>query len=322
MSERKLGSSNLSVSAIGLGCWQFSGGSGLGGNFWRTIPGDLVRAIVKESLRGGVTWFDTAEAYGWGESERALAASLTSLGVQSRDVVVATKWWPVLRPAAKMVSGIEERLRVLRPYPIDLYQVHQPFGRSSVEREMDAMARLVDAGKIRFVGVSNFSARQMRRADAELRRHGLRLISNQVRFSLLHRAIETNGILDTAKELGVTIIGYSPLAQGVLTGTYHDHVKRARPTGYRRYLPDFSRRVLERTAPLVAALREIAASHGATPSQVALQWVVSFHGDLVVAIPGASSPSQAADDAAAQALRLSQEELHRLNEVSLQCINR
>lgn len=287
------------------------------GNYWPALPDDVVREIVKNSLAGGINWFDTAEAYGGGESEKVLARALASLGKTSDDVIVATKWWPAFRTAGSIRGTIDERLSRLGGLRIDLHQVHQPFSFSSVEKEMDAMVQLVQERKIRTVGVSNFNAGQMRRADAELRRYGLRLVSNQVRYSLLHRNIESNGVLGTAKELGISIIASSPLAQGVLSGKYDDGRDGAvHPTGYRRYLPDFSRHMLERTRPLISVLKKVAKAHGATPSQVALRWLIAFHGECVVAIPGSTSPAQASEDAAAMNLVLSEDEVHEIDEAS------
>jgi aryl-alcohol dehydrogenase-like predicted oxidoreductase len=257
-----------------------------------------------------VNWFDTAEAYGWGTSEQTLASALSSLGKRRGDVVIASKWWPAFRTAGSILRTIDVRLRRLGGFPIDLYQVHQPFGFSSVEKEMDAMTRLAERGNIKYIGVSNFNSRRMRRADVRLRRHGLRLISNQVSYSLLNREIESNGVLETAKELGVSIIAYSPLAQGLLTGKFHSRANiPGRMLGVRRYLRSFSRAGLERTRPLVKLLTDIGASHGVSPAQVALQWLVSFNGDVVVAIPGATSPLQAQENAAAMNFTLTPGEL-------------
>jgi aryl-alcohol dehydrogenase-like predicted oxidoreductase len=323
MELRALGVSELMVSPLGLGCWQFSGGAGLVGNYWPRLNEDAVREIVKCSLDGGINWFDTAEAYGWGESERVLAAALVSLGQGNSDVIIATKWWPAFRTAGSIIGTIDERLARLGGFPISLHQVHQPFGFSSVEKEMDAMARLVERKKVRYVGVSNFSAEQMRRADGRLRQLGLRLVSNQVRYSLLHRKIEANGVLESAKELGISIIASSPLAQGVLSAKYHDMKEGIRhPSGYRRYLPDFSHLMLERTRPLISELKNVAERHGATPSQVALQWLISFHGESVVAIPGSTSPAQAKEDAASMNLLFSQDEMLEIDEASKRSLRR
>ena len=181
----------------------------------------FARSFKQVWLAGSIG--DTAEVYGWGASETALTSALASLG---KDALIATKWWPAFRTAGSIPRVIEEQLQRLKH--IDLYQVHQPFGFSSVEKEMDAMASLVAKKKVRYIGVSNFNARKMRRADVQLRKHDLRLISNQVLYNLLDRNIESNGVLDTAKELGVSIIAYSPLKQGILTGRFHDDPEASR----------------------------------------------------------------------------------------------
>jgi aryl-alcohol dehydrogenase-like predicted oxidoreductase len=138
-----------------------------------------------------------------------------------------------------------------------------------------------------------------------------------VRYSLLDRGIERNGVLDTAKELGITIIAYSPLAQGILSGKYHaepDSIKQR--AGPRKHMSRFKRKGLEQSAPLVEELKRIASAHDATPSQVALHWLLRFHGSTVVAIPGAYTAEQARENAGAMKLELSQEELHRIHEIS------
>jgi aryl-alcohol dehydrogenase-like predicted oxidoreductase len=157
----------------------------------------------------------------------------------------------------------------------------------------------------------------MRVAHAALAARGLPLASNQVRYNLLDRRIETNGVLAAATELGVTIIAYSPLAQGILSGKYHREpgLIRARP-GPRKLLPSFRRRGLERSRPLVDALGEIAAARGATASQVALSWLLRTHGETVVVIPGATSVAQAADNVGALALRLADADWRRLDQLS------
>jgi aryl-alcohol dehydrogenase-like predicted oxidoreductase len=314
---RPLGRSSIGISAIGLGCWQFSEGAGLGGGYWPTLSAETERAIVAASLEGGVTWFDTAEMYGGGRSEAALARALLANGKHPGDVAVATKWWPAFRTARSIRTTIRARQDRLAPFGIDLHQVHQPFAFASVGAQMRAMADLVDAGAVRTVGVSNFSARQMRAAHRALAERGIPLVANQIRYSLLYRRPETNGVLAAAKELGVTVIAYSPLAQGVLSGKFHEEPGLIRSrTGPRKWLPDFRRAGLERSRPVVDALRAIAAAHGATPSQVALSWLLDFQGEIVVAIPGATSATQARENAGAMHLQLAAAEIARLDEVS------
>jgi aryl-alcohol dehydrogenase-like predicted oxidoreductase len=317
MSARRLGSSDLMVSSIGLGCWQFSQGHGLGGKFWGVLTDEEIQAIVRTALEAGINWFDTAEAYGWGASEKALARTLKTVGKAPGEVVIATKWHPLFRTARSIPKTIGARLESLGGFPIDLYQVHSPMSLSSIAAQMAAMARLVRDGKIGHVGVSNFSARQMKKAHAELVRQGLRLASNQVRYNLLDRRIETDGVLETAREIGATIIAYSPLAQGILSGKFHaDPALVRKSPGFRKHLGAFKSRRLERSRPLIEALMEIAAKHGATAAQVALNWVVTVHGDSIVAIPGASRPAQAAENPGAMKFALGRDDIDLLDRVS------
>jgi aryl-alcohol dehydrogenase-like predicted oxidoreductase len=159
----------------------------------------------------------------------------------------------------------------------------------------------------------------MRRAHAALAARGIPLASNQVRYSLLDRRIESDSTLAAAKELGVTIIAYSPLAQGLLTGRYHEDPRyvRTRP-GPRKWMRPFSAKGLERSKPLIEDLRKIAAAHGVTAGQVALAWLCQFHGDTVVVIPGASRATQAEENAGALELTLSRGELDRIDRLSRQ----
>jgi len=311
---RTLGKTDILVSPIGLGVMEFAGGGGLLGFAFPTISQEVKNATVQAALDGGINWFDTAELYGLGVSEASLTAALKAAGNSNGDVVVATKWWPLFRTARNIPRTIGDRLRFLDGYNIGLYMVHQPISLSTPEAEMDAMAELVEAGKIRSVGVSNYSPNRMRRAHQQLARRGLPLAANQVLFSLLARGIERDGTLETAKELGVTIIAYTPLASGLLSGKYHKNPEllKSKPIYWRSRL----QRNLEKTRPLVRALEEIGMKYNATPAQVALNWVIHFHGELVVTIPGATNPRQAAEAAAAMRFTLSPDELAYLDELS------
>jgi aryl-alcohol dehydrogenase-like predicted oxidoreductase len=179
---------------------------------------------------------------------------------------------------------------------------------------MNAMADLVEAGKIRSVGVSNFGPERMRRAHAALQKRGLPLAANQVQYSLIHRQIETDGTLQTARELGVTITAYTPLGSGLLSGKYHKHPELLKNKSliWRGRM----QRRLEASRPLVMALEEIAPKYQATAAQVALNWLIYFNGEIVVTIPGATKVQQAAESAAAMKFRLSDAELARLDELS------
>jgi aryl-alcohol dehydrogenase-like predicted oxidoreductase len=322
MDPRPLGRTGLDISPIGLGCWQFSEGKGMAGQIWPALDGETMDAVVAAAVQRGISWYDTAQAYGDGASERALAKALKHAGVEPGEVAVATKWLPILKPASDIRRNITTRTECLAPYPVDLYQVHIPWSISSIAAQMREMAALVRAGRVRAVGVSNFSARQMAKAGAALQAEGVPLASNQVRINLLDRRIETNGVLELARRHRVTLIAYSPLAQGVLTGRFHEDPSRVRTLlrGRRSRLSPTSRFMtpegLERSAPLVAELRAVGESHGVSPAQVALAWLVTYYGEAVVAIPGASRPEQAAEAAAAMQLRLTAAEIDRIERLS------
>ena len=293
---------------------EFSRGGGYFGFAFPKLSVEEKNATVRAALDGGVNWFDTAELYGNGVSEASLARALKAAGKSDQDVVIATKWWPLLRTAGNIPHTIQDRLRFLDGFSISLYMVHQPYSFSSPEAEMDAMADLVEAGKIRSVGVSNFNAQRMRRAHQQLKKRGLPLAANQVLFSLLDRSIETNGILDTAKELGVTIIAYTPLASGLLTGKYHKNPELLQKKSF--YWRGMLKRGIEKSRSLVQAMEEIGVKYNATPAQVALSWVIHFHGESIVTIPGVTSVHQAEESAGALNFKLDEDELTRLDELS------
>ena len=315
LSMRTLGKTNIQVTPIGLGMMEFAGGGGLMGSAFPIISQEEKNATVKAGLDGGVNWFDTAELYGAGVSEASLAKALKTAGVKDQDVVVATKWWPMFRTARNIPRTIQDRIRFLDGYTIGLYMVHQPFGFSSPEAEMEAMADLVQSGKIRSVGVSNFNPDQMRRAHKTLQKRGLPLAVNQVQYSLLDRSIEKNGILDTAKELGITIIAYTPLASGLLTGKYHKNPELFQKKSW--FWRARLQRSVDKSRSLVLALEEIGPKYKATAAQAALNWVINSHGETVVTIPGVTRVQQAQDNAAAMKFKLSNDEMVRLNELSM-----
>ena len=311
---RHLGKTDILVTPIGLGVMEMAGGGGLIGRMFPVISQEDKNAIIKAALDGGINWFDTAEMYGAGVSERSLATGLKAAGKTDKDVIVATKWQPIFRTARNIPISIEDRLRFLDGFSIANYMVHQPYSFSSPEAEMNAMADLVEAGKIRSVGVSNFNPARMRRAHAALAKRGLPLAVNQVQYSLLRRDIETNGVLETARELGVTITAYTPLARGLLSGKYHKNPELLRRmSGVRKAM---MRRNLERSRPLINAMDELAAKYGITIAQVALNWVINFNGETVVTIPGATKVRQAEESAGAMKFKLSKDEMARLDEVS------
>ena len=155
MRKVRLGRTEIEITPIGLGCWQFSRAHGYVGRYWENLPAERIREIVAVSMAGGINWFDTAEVYGWGRSESALAEALRRNGVEPGEVVVATKWFPFPRTARSIGRTIDDRLKALGGFPIDLHQIHAPASFSGVRGEMKVMARLVREGRIGAVGVSN-----------------------------------------------------------------------------------------------------------------------------------------------------------------------
>jgi len=312
--KRSLGRTGIEVTPIGLGVMQFSGSQGVFGMMFPELSQEQKNAIIKAALDGGINWLDTAEMYGGGRSERGLANALKAAAKQDDEVVVATKWFPIFRTARNIPRTIYDRIHYLDGFTIDLYMVHQPWGFSSQEAEMEAMADLVEEGLIRSIGVSNFNVEQMQRAHAALEKRGLPLAANQVQYSLLNRKIEANGVLEAAKELGVTIVAWSPLARCMLSGKYHKQPQLIEDAPFIR--KKMLQRNLERARHLVKALEETTDRYDATPAQVALNWLINFHGETVVAIPGATKVEQAEQNAGAMKFKLSDEELAQLDELS------
>ena len=313
MNTFRLGRSDVTVSPIGLGCWQFSQGRGLVGGYWNALEHDRVVEILRTSLENGVNWFDTAEIYGRGASERALAAALDETEAARDSYAIADKWWPAFRFAGSIHRSFPHREQALGGRKIDLHQIHQPFSFSSVKRQAAEMGRLVTEGRVRAVGVSNFTAEKMRAAHAVLQQQGVPLASNQVKYSLIDREIERNGVLDAARELGISIMAYSPLAQGILTGKYHSEEDISTTAGPRKYMKRFKAKGLEATRPLVNELERIGSRHSVGASQIALAWVIRRHGEHIVTIPGASSARQARANAGAMRVDLSETEIRSLD---------
>ena len=302
----------IRVAPLGVGAWAWGTKLlwGYGGSYGREDAEGALRA----SLRSGVELVDTAEIYGNGASERIIGEILRSSDLE-RKPVIATKFAPLpyrLDPRS-LLRALDGSLRRLGLESVDLYQVHFPSPLLKIEGLMDALAEAVREGKTKAVGVSNYGASQMRRAHERLAAHGVSLASNQVRYSLLDRSPETGGVLDACRELGVTLIAYSPLAQGLLTGKYRPGV---RPAGLaRRFDRRFGAQGLKEVEPVVSTLERIARARGKTPSQVALNWLITQQN--VLAIPGAKNEAQALQNAGALGWSLSPEEVGELDQITL-----
>jgi aryl-alcohol dehydrogenase-like predicted oxidoreductase len=314
MVKRTLGKTEIEVSPIGIGVMLWLGGKK---GIWRRAPyisSKDKQIMIKDAFEGGINFFDTAEAYGFGRSEVSLVKALKANNIEDKEVIIGTKWMPMFRWARNMRRSINKRIEYLKDYTIDLYMIHLPFSFSTIKTQMNEMVRLVKNDKIRSVGVSNFSAKQMRKAHEVLEKHDIPLAVNQVHYSLIRRNIESNGILETAKELGVTIVAYTPLGQGLLTGKYHSDPSLIdnKFSFFRRSI----KRNLEKSRPLIETVSEIGKTHNATPGQVALNWLVSFSGETVITIPGATKINHVKESAGAMTFELSKSELEEISEAS------
>jgi len=304
----ELGRSGLIVPLLGIGAMTWGDPAAIS----RMSPARLAyglrgtrddqREAMETSISLGAGLVDTAAMYGHGESERRVGEL-----AQGRPVLIATKF-PLgfTSGAGRLPRDLEGSLARLRRTTIDLYQVHYPAWRS-IPRMMKLMAAAVKAGKVRAVGVSNFSAAQMRLAHASLGEHGVALASNQVQYSLLCRQPESDGVLDVCRELGVTLIAYMPLASGALTGKYS---LSNRPEGFRRRTSYFREDGLRALQPVLGLVKDIADRHGRTTGQVALRWLIQ-RGALP--IPGARDREQAAHNAGALAFALESGEMEALD---------
>jgi len=314
MDERQtLGRSPLTVPRLGVGVMTWGQAAGLARlHPAKTMYGGPESAAEEAdafaaSMAAGVTLFDTAEMYAGGASERRLGEL-----ADGTEALIATKFPPGIRAkAADLSRALDDSLGRLRRTSVDLYQHHFPSRRIDIPRLMQLMAYEVKTGRVRAVGVSNYSEQQMRTAYAALADHGVPLASNQVEYSLVHRQPETNGVLDACRELGVTLIAYQPLASGALTGKY----VRARPRGLRRFLPAFRRGSREPLAAVIELLREIGARHDASPAQVALRWLVE--NEQVLPIPGAKNAGQAKANAGVLSFALDTAEVQALDNATM-----
>jgi aryl-alcohol dehydrogenase-like predicted oxidoreductase len=233
-----------------------------------------------------------------------------------QPVQIATKYFPLpwRLGASAVTDALTASLKRLQVPSVALYQVHWPFSFFMEQATlMNALAAQVHQGRIKAVGVSNYSADQMRQAHRLLAEQGVPLAVNQVQYSLLARQIERNGVLETARELDVAILAYSPLAQGLLTGKYSPD-GYVQPEGARRLDRRFSRSGLEKLAPVIQTLQEIGNLHDRTPAQVALNWLIA-QGN-VMPIPGAKNAKQAEQNAGALGWSISDAERDRLDQVT------
>lgn len=302
MEYAMLGTSDLKVPKIGLGTWQYgTEGWGFGADFTE----QEALATVDRALEVGINLLDTAEVYGDGRSEEIVGKAIEG---RRNEVILATKVLPRHLRKRDLIRACDESLRRLKTDRIDLYQIHAAEPYVPLGESMAALAKLIDGGKVRYIGVSNFSVPLLRAAEEVF---SGRIVSNQVRYNLLQRDIEAE-ILPYCREQGITVIAYSPLAQGLLSGKYDRAHLPSDKIRERNLL--FREENLVQAFPVIDLLRKIGSVHGATPAQVALRWVTSQDG--VIAIPGAKRPQQVQENAGALDWSLSADELAKLDAAS------
>ncbi len=307
MEYRQLGKTDLKVSTVTFGCWA------MGGHMWGEVDDTDSIAAVRRALDLGVNFFDTADIYGFGHSEEVLAKAL---GSRRAEVFIATKgttrwdqdhkiWQDSSRDY--LLSACEASLRRLKTDHIDLYQLHWPDPNTPIEESMGALRELIDAGKIRYAGVSNYNVEQM----TECLKH-LDIVSLQPPYSLVNRNVEEE-ILPFCQEHGLGVMAYSPMHRGLLTGKF-DETSTFADNDLRSRDGNFKGEQFKRNLARVAKLKEMAAEYGKTVGQLAIAWVLA-HPALTVALCGAKKPSQIEENVGASGWRLSPEERARVEEI-------
>src|ERR1700678_3684802 len=320
MKYNTLGHTGLLVSELCLGTMTFATGEGI----WKPIAGveqSLVDELVRLSLNAGINFVDTADVYTNGESEKVLAQAIANLGIARKDIVIATKAYGRTGPGRNdvgasrghIMDAVEASLRRLQTDYIDLYQIHGNDAVTPIEETLRALDTLVNSGKVRYIGVSNWHAWKIAKALGISEFKNLaRFDSLQAYYSIAGRDLERELVpLLEAEKTGLLV--WSPLAGGLLSGKFSR--ENQKPQGTRRAEFDFPIVDKERTWKIMDAMTPIAKAHGCSPARVALAWVLSkpFVTSVII---GAKRLEQLNDNIAAVDLKLSEDEIKKLDEVS------
>lgn len=301
-----LGKTGLKVSRVGLGAWQFS-------QAWGVTRYEEAREIIRAALESGVNLIDTAIIYGRGMSEEFVGRALRDLGVKSDEVVVASKIPGEMLNYDDVFKAVRRSLERLGRDRIELMQVHWPpcWTNTPTCEYMRALERLVKLGYIEAIGLSDFPVELVEAARACLASEDVQVI--QVRFNLVELEAEKEHV-PYAEANGMSLLAWSPLAKGAVLGKYSledigklSDVRAGEPL----FHPDNYRQILK----VAEAVKEVASKLGKTPAQVALNWLLSYS-DVVIPIPGAKNPKQAAENAGAMGWRMPEADWHRLYELA------
>ncbi|POX38989.1 aldo/keto reductase [Streptomyces sp. Ru73] len=313
----ELGAGGPRVGVQGLGCMGMS---------WAYGPGsdpEQARATLERALELGITLYDTADVYGDGDNEKLIAPFIRA---HRDEVVLATKFAIVRDPSDPYRRGIrndrpylrqsvEASLARLGVDTIDLYYMHRRDPGVPIEETVGAMAELVAEGKVKHLGLSEVTGDELRAAHAV---HPIAAVQSE--WSLFSRDVEKSAV-PAAAELGVAFVPYSPLGRGFLTGSFTSADKELTEDDFRRTQPRFTGDNAAANAELLRPVREIAQARGVTPGQVALAWVqqqTEIHGLPVIPIPGTRRPERVTENAAATTLRLTADDLSRLDPIAAQ----
>lgn len=312
MQTRQLGKTDMRLTTVGLGTWAMGGPWEYG---WGPQDDEEAVASILEALDQGINWIDTAPAYGLGHSEELLGRALrqtkhkpyiaTKCGIlwnDKREKVVHLKRDSVRREC-------HDSLRRLGVERIDLYQMHWPDPEPDIEEAWEEMARLAEEGKVRYIGVSNFSVQQMERVAP------IHPISSlQPPYSMLHREAERD-LLGYCAQHGIGVIVYSPMQRGLLTGAFsRERLAALAPDDHRRRAPEFQEPQFGATLELVEELKKIARRNGKTVSQLAVSWVLR-RSEVTAAIVGARRPGQIAETAPASDWNLGKKDIEEIEKL-------
>ena len=303
MQTRKIGS--LEVSVVGLGCNNFG---------WR-VDAEASAKVIDTAVESGVTFFDTADRYGKGQSEDFLGRAL---GKRRDQIILATKFGMEMEKGQQGASpkyvreAVDASLRRLRTDRIDLYQLHQPDPKTPIADTLGALEELVHAGKVREIGCSNFFVAQIREAAADASQGRAQFVSVQNEFSLFHREPETNGVLMECERRRLAFLPYFPLASGLLTGKYRKGKKL--PEGTRAADGWGPKVFTEQNLAIVESLIKFAQSKGHSILDLAFSWLLS-HTPVASVIAGASKPEQVRGNAKAADWRLTASDLAQIDQI-------
>ncbi len=301
MEYKNIGKSDLRVSVVGFGAWQ-AGGRGWGTDF---SDSDIVKAM-KYGFENGVNYIDTAEIYGSGHSEEVISKALE--GYRREDIIIATKVAPPHFREDDVINSCDQSLRRLNTSYIDLYQLHWPDSSVPIKETISALEKLVDSGKVRYIGVCNYPLSELQDVLEAFSRHDL--ISNQMRYNLIQKEVETD-LIPFMHRNSISMIAWSPIAKGLLSGKYGPGNLPRDEIRQRDRL--FSKENVEKLIPLIDKVREIADSRSKTPAQVALNYLICQ--DSFV-IPGIKSTDQLLENMGAADWRLTDTEISELQKAS------